>query len=208
MLNKPLLQSQIEDCVSSGFKDIHIAVVDHPISIRRFVGDGARWGASLFNKTLAAVLLALTSPIWVTKGLLRKASGKTFFTKGTSLDLSHIEGTEGFDTIENPSVLSFEKSEGLVSRLPGLIDVVKGRIALVGVRHLRELDGLTYIEDWARQRFDSPVGLFTPMDAEDINEESEEEKIIVENLYVANRSFKQDLNVLVKSIRNLLFSRA
>lgn len=165
------------------------------------------WTTSLFSKIVAAALLALTSPVWLTKGLFRKASGKPFFTKGSSLDLNHIEGTDGFDTIVNPSVWSFGKSNGLVSRLPGLIDVIKGRIALVGVRHVQELEGSMYAEDWARQRFESSVGLFTPVDAEAINNASEEEKIIVENLYVASRTFKQDMKVLVKSVWNLMLGR-
>lgn len=168
----------------------------------------APWTANLFSKFVAAVLLLVTSPIWVGKGLLRKASGKTFFTREDPVCLTYSEEIDGVEAFCNPSLLGFANSHGLISRLPAIIDVLRGRLALVGVRRLRELDGLTYTEDWARQRFDSPAGLFTPVDAEAIKDASEEEKIIVENLYVANRSFKENLRVLAKSLLNLLSGRA
>jgi lipopolysaccharide/colanic/teichoic acid biosynthesis glycosyltransferase len=85
-----------------------------------------------------------------------------------------------------------------------LIDVISGRLALVGVRPLGKIDELTYTEDWAKQRFEAPAGLFTPVDAEAMNEALEEEKVMAENLYVAKRSFREDVKVLLKALRNLI----
>ena len=69
-LNVPLLQHQIEMCVSNGLKDIHIAVVDHPVPVRSFVGDGSRWGASIKVWTLKHSCSASETIAWLANKLV------------------------------------------------------------------------------------------------------------------------------------------
>ena len=52
------------------------------------------------------------------------------------------------------------------------------------------------------------AGLFTPVDAEGMNDSSEEEQIVAESLYAVKRSFREDFSVLVRAIKNLVFGRA
>jgi NDP-sugar pyrophosphorylase family protein len=164
------------------------------------------WTVQLLGKSTAVILLVLTAPIWLVRGLLRFARGKAFFAKKKVVAWDYTTGAEGLNGATTVEHLYFDDSGKFISRLPGLIDVVKGRLALVGVRPLEEADDLTYTEDWAKQRFQAPAGLFTPVDAEAMDDGLEEEKVIAENLYATQRSFRQDLSVLGKSIRNLVFN--
>jgi len=163
------------------------------------------WTVQLANRFLAVVLLVLTAPIWLVKGLVRLARGKPFFARKRVLAWDFTTGAEGLSGARAFNHLFFDDSGGIVSRLPGLIDVSKGRLALVGVRPLEESDELTYEENWVKLRFEAHPGLFTPVDAEGMQDGVEEEKVIAENLYVAQRSFREDLVVLGKAIKKLIF---
>jgi NDP-sugar pyrophosphorylase family protein len=162
------------------------------------------WTAQLLGKSVAALLLFLTFPIWIGKGLFRAVRGKPFFDRASVLEFDFSSGAASLVRGTTFEHLIFADSNVFVSRLPGLIDVIRGRLALVGVRPLTEIDESTYSEDWAQQRFDAPTGLFTPVDAEGMNDSMEEEKVIAENLYVTRRSFQEDARVLFKSMRNLI----
>jgi len=164
------------------------------------------WTTQLFGKSIALAILVPTFPIWLVKGALRVLSGKPFFSKYRIIDWSVTDGTDTPNEQERIECLGFE-GDGLVSRLPGLIDVLKGRLALVGVRPVRDSEELARSEEWAKQRFDAPAGLFTPVDAEALVEALEEEKLVVENLYAATRSFGLDVKILAKALKNLALGR-
>lgn len=166
------------------------------------------WTVQLFNKGIAVVLLVLTCPIWLIKGISRMIGGKPFFDRRSFFQWDSSSGAAGLSRGRNLELLGFNESTGLLSRLPGLIDVARGRLALVGVRPLEESIVLTYSEDWTIPRFSSPAGLFTPVDAEGMNDSLDEEKIVAENLFAAQQSFKQDLQVLFKSLRNLVLQKS
>jgi NDP-sugar pyrophosphorylase family protein len=163
------------------------------------------WTVQLFNRGVAILLLVLTTPVWFLKGLFRRISGKPFFDHKSFFHWDSSSGSAGLATGRNSELLTFNDSNGLVSRIPGLVDVARGKLALVGVRPLEESIVLTYTEDWTIPRFSSPAGLFTPVDAELMNDAMDEEKIVAENLFAAQPGFKQDLKVLWKSLKNLLF---
>jgi hypothetical protein len=134
-------------------------------------------------------------------------SGKPFFDRSSFFQWDSSSGAAGLARGRNVEHFTFNDSNGLVSRLPGLIDVARGRLALVGVRPLEESIVLTYTDDWTIPRFSSPAGLFTPVDAELINDGLDEEKIVAETFFATQQSFRQDLQVLLKSLRNLVFHR-
>jgi NDP-sugar pyrophosphorylase family protein len=166
------------------------------------------WTARFVSKSLAILMFFLTAPIWVIKGIARVLRQKPFFDRIAVLEWDFTVGAAGLakgSTVEN---LVFEDSGNFVSRLPGLIDVIRGRLSMVGVRPLKEANGIICMEDWAIQRFNAPAGLFTPVDAEGMNDSSEEEQIVAESLYAVKRSFREDFSVLVRAIRNLVFGRA
>ena len=167
----------------------------------------APWTVQLFNMGIDIFLLLLTCPIWLIKGIFRMISGKPFFDRSSFFQWDSSSGAAGLARGRNLEHLTFNDSKGLVSRLPGLIDVARGRLALVGVRPLEESIVLTYTDDWTIPRFSSPAGLFTPVDAELINDGLDEEKIVAETFFATQQSFRQDLQVLLKSLRNLVFHR-
>jgi len=98
----------------------------------------------------------------------------------------------------------FDDSGPFVERLPGLVDVILGKLRLVGVRPLKEEEFEKYQEDWTLQRFEALDGLFTPVDADCPGNILEEERITAENYYTATRTLKEDLRILIKSMKNLL----
>lgn len=165
------------------------------------------WTARLFGKSFAGALLVASSPIWLTKGLLRAVSGKPFFSKKRIVDWSSIDGTGAPAGEEHFDCLGFD-GNGLVSRLPGLIDVLRGRLALVGVRPVSDTNQLIDSEEWSKQRFEAPAGLFTPVDAEAMGDALEEEKIVAENLYAATRCFRLDASILAQALAKLMVGRA
>jgi lipopolysaccharide/colanic/teichoic acid biosynthesis glycosyltransferase len=92
----------------------------------------------------------------------------------------------------------------LAGRLPGLLDVIMGRIRLVGVRPLAKKELPLYEEEWTLLREQAPCGLFTPIDAEGLNDSLEEEKIVAENYYSATRSFTSDVRIFFRGVLKLL----
>lgn len=49
VMAKPLLEHVVERCVESGFTRIHVALTEHPLFVRAFVGEGKRWGAEVLT---------------------------------------------------------------------------------------------------------------------------------------------------------------
>ncbi len=158
----------------------------------------------LMDKILAFLLLMMTAPIWVITGLIRKVRRKSFFEVHQLMmrDLYFDPASKNAARAKN--FFWFDDSGPFVERIPGLIDVILGKLRLVGVRPLKEEEFERYQEDWALQRFEALDGLFTPVDAYCPSNVSEDERITAENYYTATRSLKEDLRILVKSIKNLL----
>ena len=156
------------------------------------------------DKILAFLLLMMTAPIWVITGLIRKVRRKSFFEVHQLMlrDLYFDPASKNAARAKN--FFWFDDSGPFLERIPGLIDVILGKLRLVGVRPLKEEEFERYQEDWALQRFEALDGLFTPVDAYCASNVSEEERITAENYYTATRSLKEDLRILVKSIKNLL----
>lgn len=165
------------------------------------------WTFHFLDKSIAISLLILTTPLWLMKGFLRIAAGKPFFARKRAFTWESSSGTDEIYEAKPVDQLYFDNSGGFISRLPGLIDVATGRLALVGVRPLEKIQELTDWEDWTKQRFEAPAGLFTPIDAEGMHDGSDEEKIIAENMYTGQRSFRHNLRVLAKAVNNLIFTR-
>ena len=108
------------------------------------------------------------------------------------------------DSAMRTNIFWFNDSGALLSRLPALLDVLRGRLKLVGVRPLTQEEFALYTDDWTKQRFEAPDGLFTPIDAEGAFDQAEDEKIAIENYYSVTRNFREDTKTLFKAIFKLI----
>jgi len=162
--------------------------------------------ATLWERSVAACCLIALLPLILGAVLLRKTQGKRFFEIRTSmLTRASIIHPHGEDDARI-DLLSFENWHSLLGRLPGLLNVLKGDVRLVGVRPLQPPLGPIYQEEWTRLREDAPCGLFTPVDAEGLNSGREEAKIVAENYYAATRSFPGDVKIFLLAGKELLLS--
>lgn len=160
--------------------------------------------ATIWERSVAAFCLLVSMPLILGTILLRKIQGKpSFETRAAILTRVSIKQThEEDDTRVN--LLAFGNWHSLMGRLPGLLNVLKGDIRLVGVRALQSPIGALYQEEWARLREDAPCGLFTPVDAEGLNSGREEAKIVAENYYAATHSFAGDVKIFLLAGKELL----
>jgi NDP-sugar pyrophosphorylase family protein len=159
------------------------------------------------DKALAALMLLLTCPIWILKGLLRILRGKTFIDTKLCIIAHPGDDRSAALTSHRVNLLVFNDSNPFVSRLPGLLDVVAGRLSLVGIRPLQEAEMPMPAEDWAMLRFDAPAGLFTLLDALGLHDLEEDEKTVIENYYASTRNLSGDLKIWFKAMLNLVLSR-
>jgi mannose-1-phosphate guanylyltransferase / phosphomannomutase len=162
-----------------------------------------RLSQKIADRVLGALLFLLTSPVWIFKGISRLARGKTFFASHPLMVRDLYFDPASKDAARARNFFYFNDAGPFVERLPTLIQVILGKLRLVGVRPLKEEDFDSYQEDWKQQRFEVLDGLFTPVDAECDANSSEEEKIAVENYYSATRNLKEDLKILLKAIKKL-----
>ncbi len=158
----------------------------------------------LMDKSLAFLLLIITAPIWIIKGIDRMVRRKSFFAVHQLMLRDLYFDPASKDAARACNFFWFDDSGPFVERLPGLVDVIFGKLRLVGVRPLKEEEFDQYQEDWTLQRFEALDGLFTPVDAHCPGNILEEERITAENYYTATRTLKEDLRILVKSVKNLL----
>lgn len=162
------------------------------------------WKDRLINFFTTIILLILVSPVLIIKGIWRKAKGRDFFDRKTIM-IRDIHGDPASaDSAMRTNIFCYNDSGPLLSRLPALLNVLAGRLKLVGVRPLNQEEFGLYTEDWMKQRFEAPDGLFTPIDAEGANDQAEDEKIAIENYYTVTRNFREDAKTLFKAILRLV----
>jgi NDP-sugar pyrophosphorylase family protein len=158
----------------------------------------------VMDKGLALILLGMTSPVWIAKGLMRLLKRKPFFDVRILMIRDLYFDPASKAAARASEFFYFNNSGPFSERLPCLIDVLLGKIRLVGVRPLKEEEFERYQEDWALQRFEALDGLFTPVDAECSEDALEDEKVAVENYYTATRNLEEDIKILWKAIKRLL----
>ena len=92
----------------------------------------------------------------------------------------------------------FNSNSALIRKLPGLINVIKGDISLVGNSTLSEKEVTSLTEEWQKVRFEAPTGLIHLWETEKNLSISWEDKIVSESYYATKRSFVGDVIILLK----------
>ena len=88
----------------------------------------------------------------------------------------------------------------LLQKIPGLINVVKGGLDLVGLSPLKEVVVEQLPDEWRKIRVGAPVGLFRLWELERRSDIEWKEKMVVENYYAASRSLWGDMKILGKGL--------
>lgn len=184
--------------------------IDSKVNI--FVGEefilGSSEGQEISNKgnrfmnTLVAVgLLVVFAPLLFLMFLLSLILPfkKLFYTEDRKGDFKVID-LQG-NRVPNTFKLNCFKSKiKLLHKLPGLLNVIKGDIWLVGNTPLTQEEFSQITEEWQKVRFEAPPGLFHFWEIESKEEPTWEEKIIMENFYAKTRNTKLNVRILMKSI--------
>jgi lipopolysaccharide/colanic/teichoic acid biosynthesis glycosyltransferase len=155
---------------------------------------------SLFNLILSLFLFVVLSPAILLLFLLNiiKPSRKYFFSE------ERFGQNEVVDLKGNMKPRPFRfygcrSRNRFISKVPGLINVIKGDMNLVGNEPLTGEDVASLKEEWETMRFGAPAGLFHLWEITGDKEMTWEEKIITDNYYAMTRSFWGDIKILLKS---------
>ncbi len=105
---------------------------------------------------------------------------------------------QGEPEIEKIQRYCFNSSSSLIRKLPGLINVIKGDLRLVGNSPLTKEEVESITEEWQKVRFEAPAGLIHLWETEKSLCISWEDKIISESFYASTRSFRGDVAILLK----------
>jgi NDP-sugar pyrophosphorylase family protein/lipopolysaccharide/colanic/teichoic acid biosynthesis glycosyltransferase len=166
----------------------------------------ATQGGRLLNVALALVLLLLASPLVA----LLCAYHLVFPSKKFLMSEKRLGGhgpinLEGKLVPEPFDFYLFRSGNRLVRKLPGLVNVIRGDLNLVGVSALDEADLARMPEDWREMRAGAPVGLFHLWELEARDDLEWEERMVIENYYAASRSQWGDLKILGKGLMAFTF---
>ena len=187
------------------------AMIDVPRLLNVYVGDNfilgdldrkvlTEKGERLFNLTLALFLLLLFSPIMIMLYLYHLIlPSKKYFASEKRLGRYEVVDLEGNMKPRPFSLYTFRSKNRFIQKLPGLFNVIKGDMNLVGNSPLTEEEAAPLKEEWEKLRFNAPSGLFHLWQVEDSIEPTWEEKMVTENYYAATRSFWGDVKILLKS---------
>jgi NDP-sugar pyrophosphorylase family protein len=114
---------------------------------------------------------------------------------GTPEIIDHLGNTQAKEF----NFFYFRSRFPLIKKLPGLLNVIRGEINLVGNPSLTAHETSLLDEGWTSGRL-APPGLFHSWEAEGAHNCTWEEKIISEDYYAATRSLKGDMKILFKTL--------
>ncbi len=153
----------------------------------------------------ALALLIVSLPLWPLAALLARLGPLLVTEPCATADPQTVRetGQVGWRTVHirrfraDPATRAGRLLRRLgLAGLPGLLHVLHGDVALVGVGPLTpdQADGLA--EDWQRQRFLCPAGLTGLWYVSGDRDTSLEEQLIVDSYYAATRTWRKDLRIL------------
>ena len=155
----------------------------------------------LVNLLLALILLIPASPLMILLYLYHLAlPSRTYFFSENRFGADEQINLEGKVTLKTFDLYAFRSKNRLVRKLPGLINVVRGELSLVGVSALDEGELRELPEEWRKMRAKAPVGLFHLWELEAQQDLEWEEKMVIENYYAVSRSLWGELKILGKGL--------
>ncbi|MFZ5918245.1 MAG: sugar transferase [Chloroflexota bacterium] len=204
-----------QNCLINVPSAVSVYVADHFMlggSGEAYVTAGVRravdWLAALVGLILCSPLLALTA-LWLrlTSGrpvLLREPhvvrdprsellSGQTL-TQTVMLRRLRTRRADGRDLPGGRFLRRWA-----IDLLPRLLDVMAGRLALVGVRPLEPQEAACATEEWHQNRYQSPAGLTGLWLIQGGESLPLEEQFVVDSYYAATRSWRQDRRILLRT---------
>ena len=158
-------------------------------------------GDRLLNLLLSLVLLVLTAPLAMVLYLyhLVHPSRQYFYSEKRfgAFDQKDFDGKLFARTFH---LYAFRSSNRLVRKLPGLVNVIRGEMSLVGTSALDEGELRELPEEWRGMRASAPVGLFHLWELDPRQDLEWEEKMVIENYHAASRSLWGDLKILGRGL--------
>jgi len=153
----------------------------------------------LLNLFLALGLLVLTSPLWVVfllyHFLLPSKKVLDSQRRLCACGQMSLAGVKTHDTFE---LFYFKSRNRLIRKLPGLINVIRGDLNLVGVSTLTEEEMEKLPEEWKSLREKAPLGLFHLWELEKEADLGWEEKRVADSYYAVTRTTWGDVKILGK----------
>ncbi|WP_430535356.1 sugar transferase [Listeria rocourtiae] len=170
---------------------------------------------------IALVLLAIFSPVLLVLGVLiaiingrpiifkqvRVGEGEKLFTIYKFCTMNHMKDSEGNLLPDDQRLTLFGKilRKTSLDELPQLWNIVKGDMAFIGPRPLRDAY-LPLYSDEQRKRHNVKPGITGWAQVNGRNAISWEEKFRLDVHYTQHRSFRLDMKILVLTVQKVLFA--
>lgn len=165
----------------------------------------AKKGEFLFNRILASLFFLISLPVLVILCLYHFAfPSRKFLVSERRYGRHKREDLSGVARPQPFRFFFFRSRSRLIRKLPGLINVIRGDLHLVGVSPLTEEEYHDLPDIWRTARIGAPAGLFHLWEAEGGRDPEWEERMISENYYAATHTFRGDLKILLKSLLRFL----
>jgi exopolysaccharide biosynthesis polyprenyl glycosylphosphotransferase len=122
---------------------------------------------------------------------------------------SEEDGAKTFKIVNDPRIFPVGRliRKYSIDELPQLFNVLRGEMSLIGPRPALPYEVEVYRE-WHRRRFEAPPGITGLWQVSGRNHLSFDEMIKLDIDYLENWSFLRDLQILVRTIRVVLFEHA
>lgn len=159
------------------------------------------------QRVLAACLVLLFSPILLYLYARHAATPRKRLLSMTTVLGESYEDESGRRTVRRFRMRTCSLDGPLLRQLPALLDVVQGRLRLVGVEPLPTRSGDLLREPWHQIRFHAPVGLIRPWVRLRGVSLSFTQKRVVEQHYALMRSMRMDLRIILAAARFILLPR-
>lgn len=165
----------------------------------------ARWLARGFDLVLAGTGLLGAAPLMLGLNLTGRILGEQPIQREWRLRADPRPASPGGTPRLQPFQLLRFSDEGRVgrlaarlgvARLPGLFNVVRGDLSLVGTRPLTEEEAARIPDDWRAHVYQSPAGLTGFWDLQDEPPLSTDEALAIDAYGAASKGVRQDLGVL------------
>ena len=153
------------------------------------------------------MLLLLSLPLWAA-ALLLSLGADGPLRRLRLLGNRTEPGPAGAKTRREVTALEFRTRIPVLRRLPLLLAVAAGDLALAGVPPLSAAGEALLVDEWERLRLEAPVGLFGPSQLSLPSGAPDEERRLADAFYARTRSRSGDAAWLLRAAGALFTARA